>query len=470
MRNRAILALIGLLWVGCGEEKEKACTVGTSIGCLDGTVCEFQVGEPTCVAGLVVEGKVADGAGEGISGATVVALDDHGAAVSQGISVGDGSYFVPISWPRDATGKPLGAPVVTLRVAAAGYQAFPLAPRVALPVDLGTAVLDEVGTRWRVANAATDVLLLPIGGDTQSLATLVGRVVSDEPSGVLVAAIQGDLAVSTAISGPDGSFRLFNVPQGATVVEAYRAGTRFVPATVEVAGALVSDVVVASGEGGLTTVKGSIQMVNAGGAFETSVVLVPLPLFDPTTVRGESPYGLAASQVTGEFVIEGVPPGKWVALAAFEDDGLVRDPDTSIAGTDVVTFETTEVGGNLTIVSSFKITGAIPVVSPGGNGLGVVSSTPIALVWGDDSSEKGYDLTVYDALGNVVTQKSDLPPVTGGGGDSDPEFIWEPEKLEPGMIYQFRVRSWRGDSWSKTYISQTEDLRGAFLYQPEEGL
>jgi hypothetical protein len=32
----------------------------------------------------------------------------------------------------------------------------------------------------------------------------------------------------------------------------------------------------------------------------------------------------------------GVPDGKYVALAAFENDGLVRDPDTSIGGTQIV--------------------------------------------------------------------------------------------------------------------------------------
>src|SRR5439155_13608305 len=104
-----------------------------------------------------------------------------------------------------------------------------------------------------------------------------------------------------------------------------------------------------------------------------------------------------AANISGAFVIEGVPEGKYVVLAAFENDNLVRDPDTAIAGTQIV-HQTVTSGSDAAISSSFKVTGAITISSPGANDAEMVTAAP-ALTWAAYSSAATYDITVYDTFG-----------------------------------------------------------------------
>lgn len=464
MRYGHLLSAL-LLVASCSQDKEAPCKVGTSTGCDTPLVCEEADGKPVCVPEFALEGSVRDSDGEGISAAHVVALDANGTALGSATSEADGAFRVAFSWPRDAEFKPLDPPAVTLRVSASGYQAFPLPPRVAIPIDLSKAELDAEETRYVVANSTTNVMLLPLQGDSQGLATIRGTVTGENPTGVLLVATQAGSAVSSGVSGHNGEFVLFNVPEGATELLAFKAGVRYPSQQMDVEAPVLEGVQMQPASGGLTRITGSVQLVNTSGSFNTSVLLVPEVLFEPMSARGESPAGMRADDVTGAFAIDGVPPGRFVALAAFENDGLVRDPDTAIAGTDIVVFETTVQGGELPLGEQFKITGALDVVSPGAAGMDTVDTLPITFQWKDDSSEKGYDLVVYDAYGNVAHQADDLPSVSGGK-DGNPLYVWQGLDAVPGMIYQFRVRSWRGDTWDKTYISQTEDLKGLFLFQP----
>src|SRR5690606_4586838 len=148
----------------------------------------------------------------------------------------------------------------------------------------------------------------------------------------------------------------------------------------------------------------------------------------------------------------GVPDGKYVVLAAFENDGLVRDPDTSIGGTELVHIEVA--GADLTLSQSFKITGALAVFSPGAEGAEGVSGAPV-FEWEDDSSEDGYDVTVYDALGELVWQTSGA---FDPGGSKPATVTYAGPALTPGMYYQFRAVSIKDG----VPISSTEDLKGVF--------
>lgn len=151
---------------------------------------------------------------------------------------------------------------------------------------------------------------------------------------------------------------------------------------------------------------GKVSIVNPGDGNATSIVLVLESLFDETTLRGESPPGLRAPNaglapnVSGAFSNGGVPAGRYVILAAFENDFLVRDPDTSIGGTTIVR-QAVVAGQDVTLARSFKVTGAISFRPP----LGLVPSATYAaptISWEDDSSEDAYELAVYDALGHQV--------------------------------------------------------------------
>jgi hypothetical protein len=68
-------------------------------------------------------------------------------------------------------------------------------------------------------------------------------------------------------------------------------------------------------------------------------------------------------------------------------------------------------------------------------------------------------VVVFDALGTKVWEQLDVPRVTGS---PDVEVAYG-GPLEPGMYYQFRATSFRGDGDDRTAISRTEDLRGVFV-------
>ena len=149
--------------------------------------------------------------------------------------------------------------------------------------------------------------------------------------------------------------------------------------------------------------------------------------------------------MSGAFTIEGVPNGRYVVLAAFENDRLVRDPDQSIGGTAI---QRISVAGAAVDVPGFKITGALAVVGPGQSEPEVVSPD-VTFEWEDDSSEDGYEVTVLDTFGNEVWKNADVPRVTGSPSVT---LAYAGPALEPGY-YQFRAVSWRDAKGKRTYIS-----------------
>jgi hypothetical protein len=183
--------------------------------------------------------------------------------------------------------------------------------------------------------------------------------------------------------------------------------------------------------------------------------------FNPVLNRGDVPPGLrspgaGAPNVTGAFSITGVPDGNYVVLAAFENDNLVRDPDTSIGGTQIQRITIGDANRQVTLASSFKITEALRVMRPGaGETPELMIGTP-TFTWKDDSSEDRYDLEVFDWKGNSVW-KSAVAKQTGG----DVTAAYGGPALQPAFLYQFRVTSFHRD----VPISQTEDLKGVFQVQ-----
>ncbi|UJR86436.1 hypothetical protein [Sandaracinus amylolyticus] len=468
-RNSSLLSILAIALAlttvaGCGDDESEACTPGSAEGCDDGFVCEEVLdGEPACFAPVIVRGRVLDmGTDEGIAGARVVAFDANGAARSTVVeSATDGMYSLPVPSRRDADGVPV-TDAITLRADAAGYQSYPTAPRTAIPVDLATAVA-TADDDLVVMNAATDIALIARDDVASGVADVVGVIDHELSAGVLVVAEQSGRAVASAITDKEGAFVLFDVPTSTTTIAGYRQGLAVTPVEVSVVGPETTGVVLSASTDGLSTVTGTVQIVNAPGGATTSVILVPESTFVENTARGEAPPGLRVAPVSGGFSIEGVAPGLYVALAAFENDGLVRDPDTSIGGTEIVHFEVAPNAGTVDLGEGFKVTEALAVVSPGAETIDTVTSAQPTFTWADDSSEAGYEVRVYDAFGNLVHENVDVPRVTGSETVS---YTWSGAELEAGMIYQFRAWSWSDDRGERVLISATEDLRGVFVYQP----
>ncbi len=312
----------------------------------------------------------------------------------------------------------------------------------------------------------TEVALIPLtnaGGGT-----IHGSIGGDEgpvPAGTLVIAEGAGTPAPYGLADRSGEFTIFNVPPGAVTVSGYRSGIEVTPASVDVAAGTTHEVeltVAASGDA-LASVSGSASIVNAPGGSQTSVVLVPSSVFNEPLERGPVPFGLRAPDpgiavnVNGAFTISQVPAGTYKVLAAFENDDLVRDPDISIAGTQIQEITVTS-GQTVEVPENFKVTEALAVVRPGAEEPEGVSGTP-TFEFADDSSEDRYIVVVYDALGDLIWEKTDVPGVSGS---DTVEVEYGGPALISGMWYQFWATSVRDKQGDETRISRTEDLRGVF--------
>lgn len=435
-----------------GADPECFCSVDRQTGCGDGEACESIPGHGAgCFSPVTVSGRVLDLAtGEPVADARVVARDANNAAVSGiAISNADGEYTLAVPTPRDPDGGLLSNPV-TLRADALGYVTFPRAPRQAIPVDTAMASGDPLDLR----TSATDVALIALPS-SEGLGTVAGKVDAERPRGTVVVA-GGALETGGGVTGIadfDGSYVVFNVPAGAVAVKGYKAGLQLEGATADVrAGEVTEGVDLAEIGDATAAVDGKVEIVNPGDGTNTSVILVVEETFDPSFASGEAPPGLRVGDVSGDFHLEGVPDGNYIALAAFENDFLVRDPDTSIGGTSIVHLVVS--GDSVVLSESFKVTGSLDVVSPDGEE--VVAGTP-TFVWSDDSGEDHYEIVVYDAFGNLVWERTDVPGVSGS---STVEVTYEGPALEPGTLYQFRATSIKNGG---SPLARTEDLRGVFV-------
>jgi hypothetical protein len=454
-----IIAVIGsLVAASCGgeDQESKSCSIADPVrSCDHAQVCEEVAGAPTCVAPLVVRGRVTEPGGLPIAAAVVTALDANDAPTTgTAFTDADGRYELRVATPRDASGK-LPARAIKLRASASGFETFPSGLRRSLPLEVSAAA--PVEGKVVFAGDATTVVLWPIPNPA-ALGTIAGSV-QGEPGkrGVLVVA-EGPAALS-AVSDADGTYVVFNAPPGAYTVRGFAAGVQLAPATVSVtAGARAAAPDLVPMATPLGSVAGSVEMVDAPGGSMTSVVLVVASTFNEALARGEGPPGLRAPRsgmpsVSGPFTITDVPDGRYVVLAAFENDGLVRDPDTAIGGTQIQRIEVGPASRQVSLASGFKVTGGLAVVRPGAGDSPEPIAGPPTFVWKDDASEDHYALEVVDNHGTVVWRNDNVPRANGG----EVSIPYAGPALAKGPLYQFRVTSFRRGT---VPISQTEDLRG----------
>ncbi len=459
MRHFVCLALLAS---ACSSDKPKTCDPAAQTGCKGTDVCEtVSGGDPACFAPFDIEGRVIDlASGQPVAGARVVALDVNGAAASSvAISATDGTYKLPVPVERNMDGS-LTALTVSLRADAAGYQSFPGTLRQALPLDNASAVADGAG--YKLQSSLTDIGLIAEPG--AAAGSLSGKVaIADDHAGVLVVAELNGKGYSS-IADRDGAYTIFNLPAGPYAVTGYAVDHVYAGAEVDVA-ATEAKLDLALGTDMPGSITGQVDIVDGGGGTQTSAVAFVESTFDPKTGRGVMPPGLRAPRtgvpnVSGAFTIDGVPPGKYVVVAAFENDLLVRDPDHCIAGTSDVHVQVSA-GAATAAPSAFKVTGALAEMSPGATAADGLTAAPTFL-WADDAGEDQYLVEVFDAFGQQVWSQT-IPGVSG----SQPSLAYGGPALQPGMYYQWRVTSSKqqGGSGVRCELSRSEDLRGVFFMQ-----
>jgi hypothetical protein len=434
--------------------------------CRDGLSCDpLAAGDGhVCGAVLTLVGEVSNALGAApIAGARLIALNEEGAPVGDvAVSDAQGKYQLLVPAPRNADGTVAATASWTLSAAAQGYQPFPAGPRPAIPISGAQSSGDPA----RIEAANTQVSLLPLEDVAALDRQIQGKLAGADSGGALVVAEGGPGSAPYGIAARDGSFVLFNVPAGEFEVAGYRRGRQFNRAAADTRSGSLSDLTLSDAAQASGDVSGNVNIVNAPGGSQTSVVLVPQSVFDPTLARGPVPFGLRAPEppalpsVSSSFHMSGVPDGQYVVLAAFENDELVRDPDSAIAGTDIQRVTVAD-GAAVTMAESFKITEHLAIVGPGAEEPELVSGTP-TFRWADDSSEDRYELELYSALGDLIWSDRSIPSVNGS---STVERAYAGPALTPGMIYQFRVTSFRDRRGTVTAISRSEDLRGVFSYE-----
>lgn len=432
-------------------------------GMTDVQVC----GEPVQIHGMVIDLQTQ----APIAGALVNGLDRTGAPLGN-VAVTDamGMYQLQVSAPRKEDGTLSEDVSYTMQAFARDYAPFPSGIRVALPINASIAVYDDALKASVIESPLTTIGLVQLPADQRGGVTITGTVGGVTPGGTLVVAegTSGDNVAPYGVADLAGSYTLFNVQPGAATVVGYRRGLELTPASVDVGDVDLEKVdlaAVAEGEDMLGKVDGTVQIVNAPGGSVTSVVLVPVSVFNGALQRGPVPFGLRspdpgiAPDVSGTFAIPGVPAGTYKVLAAFENDILVRDPDTSIGGTNLQEV-TVAPAQAVTVPEGFKITESLAVVAPGAEEPTEVGPMP-TFEFADDSSEDYYIVRVFDVFGELLWEN---PMVPGVSGDPTVLVPYEGPALTPGLFYQFRAISMR-DKGGATAISQTEDLRGVFLVQ-----
>jgi hypothetical protein len=462
---KLLLRLSLLLGVasGCGSDDDaaptlakqgEACTDASLEECEPGLQCEARAdgGGRVCSAPVTLSGSLRDAlSDEPVSRALVFVLDATGTPITQAETNADGEYSVSIAAPREEDGSLPEDAAWTLSASAQGYQPFPYGLRTAVPITANQ--VDSKDGQLVLNDDNADVVLLPLT-DADDFAVVQGQV-DERAVGALV------VPAPFGMVGPDGRFTIFNVPQGDATLTAYRRGISVKPKAISVVGD-TDDVSLSVDDAKLANVSGSINIVNAPGGSLTSVVLVPESVFDPISEKGPVPVGMRvpdppkAPNVSGAFEFESVSPGKYVVLAAFENDGLVRDPDTNIGGTELQTIEVSD--SDVTVEESFKVTEALAVGGPGADGVEEVGGAP-TFTWADDSSEDIYAFVLRSALGEVVWEQ---PAVPGVSGDDMVTLEYAGPELTKGMFYQFSVTSLRDTNNGEVPISRTEDLRGVF--------
>jgi hypothetical protein len=464
-------ALSGALACGSSEKEPSggpgaSCEPGSPGICDDGLSCDpLATGSGNvCGAPVTLRGEVSDALTQDtLAGARLMALNAQGVPVGNvAVSDAEGHYELIVPAPRNADGSVATDALWTLNVSAAGYEMFPAGPRPAVPISGH----QSSGERPLIDAANTRVTLLPLPDAASLDRQIQGNLAGADAGGTLVVAEGGPSPAPYTIAAQDGSFVLFNVPAGEFQIAGYRQGRQFEATAADTRAGSVSQLTLPSSDQPLGEVSGNVTIVNAPGGSMTSVVLVPESVFDATLARGPVPFGLRAPEapsmpsIQSAFNMTGVPRGDYVVLAAFENDQLVRDPDASIAGTDIQRVAVTS-GQTVAMDQSFKITEHLAIVGPGANELDVVPGTP-TFRWADDSSEDRYEIELYSALGDLIWADR---AVAGVSGSATVEHPYAGPALVSGMVYQFRVTSFHDRRGTATAISRSEDLRGVFSYE-----
>ena len=437
----------------------ESCDDSSATPCGDNYLCEEVDGDDlkACFPPVSVAGQVFNLLAtslEPIENAEVVGMmNGSGLSTEKVLTDASGNYRLIFSIKRDRKGLPFTEDILKLSVAAEGYEQYPDIMRPSMPITFENVNCTVLFCN--VSSGFSSVGLYPVD-DLVPVYNIEG-LVSDKSKGVLVIAECDSPPCRYAYTDENGNFRIMNVPAGIYDIKAYAVNLNYSSPEVTVVDADITGVTVDPLATDVSTLSGSVNIVNAPGDLKTSVVLMPSATFIESFAKGLMVPGLRAPDtgvepdISGNYTISGIPDGEYYVLAAFENDYLVRDPDPNIAGTQIqkVSLPDPVEGYNLTI-QNFKVTEAIEIFYPGAEAPEMISGNP-DFSWKRDASATRYVVTVYNAQGIVIWEK-EVPKT------ETETIVLTYDGPELRGFYQWIVVSYKVDN----PISTSEDLRGVF--------
>ncbi|HEY0721589.1 MAG TPA: carboxypeptidase regulatory-like domain-containing protein [Gammaproteobacteria bacterium] len=446
------VALLGVTLSGCNDDSSS--TTATPTGKLTGTVTKAAA-TPTVA---INEARVTIFNAKNDSLVAIVTTDATG---KYSRSLTPGNYYI--------------------KVAAQGYNPAP--PTLVEPVPFAIAT-DKTTTQDVEMLAATNPYTGWINGKVW--------VGDSGKKGVLVVASNGTAAFS-ALSGPDGTYTLFNVLPGDYSLTGYLAGYGMLFA--------VDNVTVTTGNAGTTgvdpnitdkiylalTANAPLSKVNvslsASGAItatpETMLVSLIHPLTrDPIPGLAQSlPYAPSIS-----YQFSGVPDGTYLVRASYANDTIVVDPDTRVK------YGEPQVIASLGYVYPDPVpvetTGAVTLNSPT-NAMESAEPIPISATpaptfkWSAYAGASDYVIEVTDATtGTVVwggfrgsydaTLKNIVIPAAQTSIVFNKDYTATTPTLLSGHVYRWRIYASQDDVTAVTgwkLIGASEEQQGLFKVQ-----
>lgn len=337
-----------------------------------------------------------------------------------------------------------------------GYESVPARGMEAVPFTV-------------MAGQTTEQLAELLVTSVTSPGLIRGKVTAGSGIGGVLIVAENDLgsdAFST-VSAEDGSYSIFNVPEGNYQVRGYVIGYNSNEvATAVIAGTEVAGVDLALTTGATGSLTGTVRNLAASNKD------VDVSLVHPLTK--ETIPGLSTKSSSQAYSITKIPDGVYIARATFKNDQRVMDPDRIAKfGEPIVTFT-----GSSTIDLTFDVTDHVSLLGPSNESASVqpvlsTSGTP-TFSWTDYSSTSDYVIEIIDAstgavvwggfdtTGDLPSKKIIIPSSqTTIDYNSDGKAI-VPE-LVPGRIYRWRIFASKNDQNSPTgwtLISASEDQMG----------
>ncbi|HQO09534.1 MAG TPA: carboxypeptidase-like regulatory domain-containing protein [Clostridiales bacterium] len=270
------------------------------------------------------------------------------------------------------------------------------------------------------------------------------------------------------VTGPDGYFVIYNVPFGSYDLDIFKAGYKIsgtASAAISNSTPHVNVPITITGYSG-SSLSGNISFLATTDTSNVDVVLR-----DPATKQVIP--GMRTREDGGNYSLDSIPDGEFLAWASFENDGYVIDPDWIFKNPGSLDLSFPADSGT---VLNFSVTGSIKLLSPTNPADSIYaymadSSTP-TFSWEAYPSTKEYFIEVRDINGNRIWGGFNSDGTVNHGYIDDSvtsvQFDFDgtaSAQLVPGEIYQWKLWADKGtavDSGVEQMISSSEDLLGIF--------